>query len=264
MIHPTAIIDPRAEIDPSAHIGPYVIIDGSVKIGPHVRIEAHAQVLNNTTIGAGSRIGHAAIIGGDPQDLSFDPATPSLLIIGERNVIREHVTMHRGSKPGSATRIGDDNFIMASAHFAHDVHMGNRCVMANSALFGGHVHVGNNVFIGGGAAFHQFVRVGDYCMVGGNASISKDVPPYCMVQMENLITGLNVVGMRRAGFSPEERSQIKGVFGLVFRSGHNISQALENVSRQAWAAPCERFIDFISVRNKRGLCRVRLSKTEDS
>ncbi len=259
MIHPTALIDPRAEIDSSAHIGPYVIIDGAAKLGRGVRVEAHAQVLNDTTVGAGCTIGRAAIIGGDPQDLSFDPATPSALIIGEHNVIREHVTIHRGSKPGSATRVGDHNFIMATAHFAHDVQVGNRCVVANGAMFGGHVHLGNNAFIGGGAGLHQFIRVGDYCMIGGNASISRDMPPYCVGQLLNRITGLNVIGLRRAGFTAEERRQIKEVFDLTFRSGYNLTQALEVLAGREWAMPCVRFIDFISTRSKRGLCRVRRS-----
>ncbi|MFZ4765889.1 MAG: acyl-ACP--UDP-N-acetylglucosamine O-acyltransferase, partial [Roseimicrobium sp.] len=126
MIHPTAIIDSRAEIDPTASIGPYAIIEGPVKLRANVKVEAHAQVLGDATIGAGTVIGRAAIIGADPQDLSFKPETESFTIIGENNVIREQVTIHRGSKTGSATRMGDHNFIMATAHFAHDVQIGNK------------------------------------------------------------------------------------------------------------------------------------------
>ena len=257
MIHPTALIDASAQVDPSATIGPYAIIEGPVKIAANVVIGAHAQVIGDTTIGQGTKIGRAAIIGEAPQDLSFDPATPSATIVGENNVIREQVTIHRGSKPGSATRLGDNNFIMANAHFAHDVQVGNRNVIANAALLAGHIHVGNNTFIGGGAVFHQFLRIGDYCVIQGNGSFGKDIPHYCAAQRVNQITGLNVIGLRRQGFGPADRALIKELFDLVFRSGRNLSQAIAAARQREWPAHCENFLKFIEAPTKRGICPMR-------
>jgi UDP-N-acetylglucosamine acyltransferase len=257
MIHPTALIDPRAEIDPTAQVGAYVIIEGPVKLGRGVVVQAHAQILSDVTVGAGTVIGRAAIIGGDPQDLSFDPATESGVVMGERNVIREHVTIHRGSKPGNMTRLGDDNFIMATAHLAHDVSLGNKNVLANAALLAGHVQIGNNSFVGGGAVFHQYVRVGDYCIIQGNGGLGKDLPHYCCAQRINRMTGLNVIGLRRAGFSREDRAAIKEVFDTAFRKGLNFAQALKALDERQWPEACQKFIDFLKAPSKRSICRVR-------
>jgi UDP-N-acetylglucosamine acyltransferase len=262
MIHPTAIIDSRAEIDPTASIGPYAIIEGPVKLRANVKVEAHAQVLGDATIGAGTVIGRAAIIGADPQDLSFKPETESFTVIGENNVIREQVTIHRGSKTGSATRVGEGNFIMATAHFAHDVQIGNKNVIANAALLAGHVHVGNNVFIGGGSVFHQFIRIGDFCMFQGNSSFSKDLPPYCIGNLLNRVAGINVIGLRRAGFTAADRAEVKRVVDLLFRSGLNRSQALEAIAQEAWGTPAQRFIDFIQAPSKKGIARMHLKMGE--
>ena len=205
MIHPTALIDPAAQLDPTVTIGAYAIIEGPVKLAAGVTVGAHAQILGDTSIGASTSIGRAAIIGGDPQDLSFDPATPSQVIIGQNNTIREQVTIHRGSKNGSATRLGDHNFIMANAHFAHDTQIGNRNVVANAALLAGHVHVGNNTFIGGGSVFHQFIRVGDHAFIGGGAGVMHDVIPFGLVRDNPAhLAGLNLVGLRRRGFTREQ------------------------------------------------------------
>jgi len=263
MIHPTALIDARATIDPSVSIGAYALIEGPVKLSANVVIGAHAQIIGDTIIGQGTRIGRAAIIGEDPQDLSFDPATPSLTIIGENNVIREQVTIHRGSKPGSATRLGDNNFIMANAHFAHDVQAGDRNIVANGVLIAGHVHLGNNNFFGGGAAFHQFTRVGDSCVIQGNSTITKDVPHYCAANRRNRITGLNVIGLRRQGFSTADRAMIKELFDLIFRSGRNRSQAIAAARRRVWPAKGEHFLQFIEVPSKRGICAVRAGVKDD-
>lgn len=254
MIHSTALIDSQAQIDPTVSIGPYAIIEGPVKLGPGVRIGAHAQVIGDTVIGANTMIGRAAIIGENPQDLSFDPATPSQVVIGEHNTIREQVTIHRGSKPGSATRVGDHNFLMANAHLAHDVQMGDRNVLANGALLAGHVHVANNSFIGGGAGIHQFVRIGAYSILQGNGKFTKDIPPYCRVAGSGRLSGLNVIGLRRAGFSAAERAQIKALFRLFFQGELNFSQAMAEADAHAWGAPCQPFLDFLKAPSKRGVC----------
>jgi len=257
MIHPTALIDPAAQLDPSVVIGPYVIIDGPAKLAAGVKVEAHAQLVGDVTIGTGTSIGRAAIIGGDPQDLSFKPGTPTGVIIGENNVIREQVTIHRASKAEGATRVGDKNFIMANVHFAHDVQVGNNNIIANAALFAGHIQVGNNNVIGGGGAFHQFIRIGSYCVLAGNGSFSQDVPPYCCGVLFNRLLGLNVIGLRRAGFSAADRAEIKDLFDLIFRSGLNLSQALNQATTRDWPAHCQTLIDFLQAPSRKGVCKVR-------
>ncbi len=263
MIHPTAIIDERAQIHPSVKVGAYAIIEGPAKIAADVVIGAHAHIVGDTTIGKGTKIGRAAVIGEDPQDRSFDPATPSQTIIGENNVIREQATVHRGSKPGSATRLGDRNFIMANAHFGHDSQVGDDNIVANGVLIGGHVHVGNHTFMGGGAVFHQFVRVGDYCVLQGNSGWAHDVPPYCGGQRINRLTGLNVIGLRRSGFNSAERAQIKELFVLMLLSGRNKAQALAEARTRQWPPHCEKFLQFFEAPSKRGICRVRAGESDE-
>ncbi|MBL9116514.1 MAG: acyl-ACP--UDP-N-acetylglucosamine O-acyltransferase [Verrucomicrobiaceae bacterium] len=259
MIHSTALIDPRAQIDSTAEIGAYVIVEGPVKIGAGVKILPHAQIMGDTTIGTGTQIGRAALIGGEPQDLSFDPATESAVVIGEKNIIREQVTIHRGSKAGYVTRIGNNNFIMGAVHFAHDVQLGDRNVVANAALLAGHVQVGNNSFIGGSAVFHQFVRIGDYCIIQGNGSFGKDIPHYCCAQRVNRITGLNVIGLRRAGFGKDDRAAMKKAFDLLFRSGLNLSQAIAEAEKLEWPDAGQRLIEFVKAPSRKGICPVRRS-----
>lgn len=254
MIHPTALISDEALLDPSVEVGPYVIVEGAARIGPGCRLEAHCQVLGSTEIGEGTCIGRAAIIGGDPQDLGFKRETQSGLVIGKNNTIREHVTIHRGSKPGSATRLGDHNFLMAGAHLAHDVILGDRNILANACLLAGHITVGNNTFIGGGAVFHQFLRIGDSCVIQGNGSFGKDIPHFCAAQRTNRITGLNIIGLRRQGFDVGQRSAIKEMFKLLFCSGKNLSQAIAAAREGEWPEPAQRLLDFAASPSKRGLC----------
>lgn len=257
MVHPTAIVSPEATIDPSAEIGAYAIIEGPVQIAAGVKVAPHAQVIGDTHIGENSTIGRGAIIGEDPQDLSFSAATKSGVRIGRGNTIREQVTIHRGSKEGSHTEMGDGNFIMATAHLGHDVKLGNQNIIANAVLLAGHVHVGNHTFMGGGAVFHQFLRIGDYCVIQGNGSFSRDIPHYCAAQRVNRLTGLNVVGLRRQGFSPESRAALKELFDLVFRSGRNLTQARKVAREKDWPEQAERFLEFLEAPSKKGVCFVR-------
>ena len=257
MIHPTALIHPSAEIDPSAEIGPYVIVDGAAKIAAGCRIEAHAQLAGHVEVGAGTVIGRAAIIGGDPQDLGFKPETESGVILGAGNVLREHVTIHRASKAGGFTRMGDGNFLMAGAHLAHDVVMGDKNILANACLLAGHITVGSHTFIGGGAVFHQFMRIGDYCVVQGNGGFGKDIPHYCAAHRINRLMGLNVIGLRRQGFSKEQRAEIKELFKMLFVSGLNLSQAVAVARGREWSPAAQRLLDFVATPSKRGICAVR-------
>lgn len=263
MIHPTALIDPRAQIDPSADIGPYVVVDGAAEVAAGCRIEAHAQLVGHVVVGEGTWIGRGAVIGGEPQDLGFDPATRSSVILGKKNVIREHATIHRGSKEGGITRIGDGNYLMVGCHLAHDVVLGDKNVLANAALLAGHIHVGNSTFIGGGAVFHQFLRIGDFCVIQGNGSFSKDIPHYCKAQRINRLTGLNVIGLRRQGFSSEERGAIKDLFQLLFSSGLNLTQAVQEAAAKEWPEKARHLLEFVQAPSKKGVCPVRPGREDE-
>ncbi|MEI6537162.1 MAG: acyl-ACP--UDP-N-acetylglucosamine O-acyltransferase, partial [Verrucomicrobiaceae bacterium] len=243
--------------------GAYVVIEGPVKIGAGCRIAPHAQIVGDTVIGDGTTIGRGAVIGENPQDIGFDVAIASGVRIGRENVLREHVTIHRGSKPGSMTEIGDANFIMVGAHFGHDVQMGDKNVIANGVLLAGHVHIGCNTFIGGGAVFHQFLRIGDYCVVQGNGSFSKDIPHFCAAQRINRVTGLNVIGLRRQGFTTDDRAAMKQLFDMVFRSGMNLSQAVAAARTMEWPPQALHFLEFLEAPSKKGVCQLRPGKDED-
>lgn len=263
MVHPTAIISPEAVIDPTAEIGAYAIIEGAVKIGAHCQIAPHAQIIGDTSIGDHTKIGRGAVIGEEPQDISFDKQTRSGVKIGNNNTLREHVTIHRGSKEGSYTEVGDGNFLMVGAHLGHDVKMGNKNILANAVLIAGHIHIGNHTFIGGSAVFHQFLRIGDYCVIQGNGSFSKDIPHFCAAQRINRVTGLNVIGLKRQGFTTEDRIEMKSLFDLIFRSGRNLSQAIAAARLKTWSPQAERFLQFLEAPSKKGVCQVRSDRSDE-
>jgi UDP-N-acetylglucosamine acyltransferase len=238
-IHPTAAIE-----------------DGAV-IGRDVDIGPHAVVLRNVTIGPNCRIHAGAVIGDLPQDLTFQPAE-TFVRIGADCVIREHVTIHRGTKPGTTTVVGDGCYLMANSHLGHNVRLGTRVIVANGALLGGYVEVDDGAFISGNVLIHQFVRVGRLAMLSGGCGIGKDVPPFCTtVGLErNRIGGLNTVGMRRAGLSPADRAQVKRAFTLLYRSQLNVSQALERMRQEFTEGPAGDIVTFVSA-SRRGICPMR-------
>lgn len=235
MIHPTAIISPEAKIGQNVSIGAFSIIDATVTIGDHCTIDPHVWITGKTVIGEHNFIGYGSQIGGLPQDTSFDPSTDSGTIIGNHNTIREHVTIHRSTAAGKNTSVGDKNFLMINTHLAHDVQIGNHNTIANNCMLAGHIHMGSFCFLGGGAGFHQFIKIGDYAIVQGNASISKDIPPYCMAHAYNQLAGLNVIGLRRAGFDATTRAEIKQAYKLLFDSGHTMTDALAASADQTWS-----------------------------
>ncbi len=253
-IHPTAIIDPEAQLDEYIVIGPYVCIEGPARIGAGTVIHAHAVISGEVTMGERNTIGHGAIIGTFPQDLSFKPGTRSGVLIGNDNVIRELCTIHRGTGEGTYTRVGDGNFLMAGSHLAHNVQMGSHVIMANNALLGGHVKVEDRVFIGGGSVFHQGIRIGRLAMAQGNSAASKDIPPYCVLAGPNGIAGLNVVGLRRAGFQPETRAEVKTAFKMLYQSGLNSTQALAAAKEKTWGAEAAYFWEFVEAATSKGIC----------
>ena len=252
-IHPTALVHDSARLAHDVSIGPFAIIEEQAVLESGCRVEAHAQILERTIIGEQCLIGRGAIVGGDPQSLSFNPAIPSQVVIGRGNRLREHVTIHRSIYEGKATVIGEDNFLMAGSHVGHDTIMGNRNVLANGVLLGGHVTVGNNVFLGGGSVFHQFIRIGDGSITQGVSGFSMDLPPFVVGASINLVRGLNVIGLKRAGFDTPTRQAIKRAFDLIYRSGKNYRQAIETARQQTWPEPAERFIAFFESRGPKGV-----------
>ena len=255
-IHHTAIVDPSSEIGEGVEIGPYACISAGVTLGSGCRILGHAQVLSGVKLGESCEVGHGTVIGGDPQDFKFSREISSGVEVGAGTVFREHVTVHRGSREGSLTVIGESNFLMAGAHVGHDVRMGDHNVLANNCLLGGEIDVGEGNFFGGGSAFHQFVRVGSLCMVKGLTAISQDVPPFVMVSGSNQVRGLNVVGMSRAGFDKDQRLGVKAAFNHIYRSGMNLSQALAAAEEMEWGSEAMQFIDFFRGESKKGVCRL--------
>jgi UDP-N-acetylglucosamine acyltransferase len=254
MIHPTAVIHPAAQLAANVTIGPYVVIEGAAVIGEGCVIHAHAIIGAHVVMGKGNTIGHGALIGGDPQDFAFKPEVRSRVVIGDGNRIREYVTIHRGTIDDSETAMGDQCFLMAGAHLAHNVRLGNHVILANNVLLGGHVHVGDRVFIGGGCVFHQHIRIGHHAICQGASAFSKDIPPFVIAAERNGVAGLNVIGLRRSGFDAAQRAEIKRAFDLLYRSGKNVTQAREAAAAERWSEAGQAFWEFVNGAKKKGLC----------
>ncbi len=254
MLHPTAVIHPDAQLGSDVTVGPYAVIEGAARIGDRCEIQAHAVIGAHVEMGEDNLIGYGAIIGGDPQDFAFQPEIRSAVRIGSGNKIREYCTIHRGTREGSATVLSDGCFLMAGAHLAHNVAIGSHVILANNALLGGHVQIGDRVFVGGGCVFHQFVRVGRLAICQGLSAFSKDIPPFTTAAERNGIAGLNIVGLRRAGFSAAQRAEIKEAFSLLYRRGLNTAQALAAVAELALSVETREFFDFVAAAKKRGIC----------
>lgn len=256
-IHKTAIVDPKAKLAPDVIIGAYSIIGPNVSIGAGSVIGPHVVIEGRATIGANNRIYSFACIGYPPQDLSYH-GEDTEVVIGSGNTIREHVTIHRGTCSGhGVTRIGDNNFLMAGAHVAHDCLLGNHVVLANTVNLGGHVQVGDHASIGGNTAVHQFVRIGVYAFIGGASGLNKDVPPFMLASgMPARLFGPNLIGLRRNGFSPEAIQALRRSYRILFRSGLPLEGALEKVRMEITALPeVEALIHFVSSSSSRGIMR---------
>lgn len=256
-------MSPSARLAEDVEIGAYACIGGEVEIGARTVVQSHAVIDGLVRLGPENLIGYGAIIGGAPQDLSFKVGIRSGVEIGRGNVIREHVTIHRGTAADSFTTIGDDNFLMVGAHLGHNCAIGNKVVIANNCLLGGYVTVEDGAFLGGGCVFHQFMRVGRLAITQGNAGFGKDLPPFVVGAGVNKVVGLNVVGLKRAGFGPEERKEIKAAFRLLYESGLNTSQALEQARMKTWSAPAQAFFDFVATAKRRGICGFRRTSNEE-
>ncbi|MBN1794985.1 MAG: acyl-ACP--UDP-N-acetylglucosamine O-acyltransferase [Candidatus Omnitrophica bacterium] len=252
--HPTAIIHEGARLTDSVEVGPYTVVDGTVSIGAGTRIGSHCVIQGNTTIGEGCRVFTGAVIGSIPQDLKYK-GEKSALIIGNNNIIREYVTINPGTGRGGVTRIGDNNLLMAYVHVAHDVRIGNQCVIANVGTLGGHVAIGDRVIIGGLAAIHQFVRIGSVAIIGGCSKVVQDIPPYSTCDGHPAcVRGLNIEGLKRAGMSPAVRAALKKAFKILFFSKLAFSHAAERIQDEVELLPEVSFLLDFFKDSKRGIC----------
>jgi len=257
LIHPSAFVDPASHLAADVEVGPGAIIESGAVIGKGCRIQAHAVITGHVKMGARNTVGYGAILGADPQDYDFKPGTKSEVLIGDDNIIREYVTIHRGTKEGSVTRVGDNNFLMVGVHLGHNAAIGNRVIIANNCLLAGYVEVQDGAVLGGGSVFHQFLRVGRLCMVRGGERFPKDIPPFVSAYGTSMVAGINAVGLKRAGFSSETRLEIKRAFRLIYHSGLNITQALEESKKTSWGPEAQEFLDFIASAKKRGVCAAK-------
>jgi UDP-N-acetylglucosamine acyltransferase len=252
MIHPSAIIHPKAKLDSTVRIAPYVVIDEGVELGPDCVVGPHVYLTGITSIGVGNVFHAGCVIGDTPQDLKYKNE-PTRLRIGDKNVFREHVTIHRSNKTAEDTVIGSRNFFMQHSHVAHNCTIGNDVIIAGGALLAGHALVQDKAFVSGNCLVHQFCRVGTLAMMQGRTAISVDLPPFCVTSNSNVMCGLNTVGLRRAGFSPEERLELKKVYKLLFRSGRNVRDALAEARKIYSGAAAKVMLDFVASA-KRGVC----------
>jgi UDP-N-acetylglucosamine acyltransferase len=244
VIHPTAVIDPKAELDPTVKVGPYAVIDAGVKLGAQCIVGPHVYLTGETTIGAHNVFHAGSVIGDAPQDLKYHGEKTGVRI-GDHNVFREHVTVHRSSKVGEWTVIGSHTFLMANAHIGHNSRVADWVIIANGTLLGGYVSIDERAFISGNCLIHQFTRVGSVALMQGGSAISKDLPPFTIAYCENQICGLNVVGLRRAGYSSKDRLELRRVYAALFRSGLNMRQALAKAETTFSDGPGRVMIDFL-------------------
>ncbi|MBK5968703.1 MULTISPECIES: acyl-ACP--UDP-N-acetylglucosamine O-acyltransferase [Thiorhodovibrio] len=250
MIHPSAVIDPDADLHPEVEVGPFAVIGAEVSIGPGCRIGSHAVIKGPTRIGEDNQIYQFAVVGEVPQDKKF-AGERSELVIGDRNVIREFATLHRGTaQDQGVTRIGNDNLLMAYTHVAHDCRIGNNAIMANAASLGGHIQIDDWAILGGFTIVHQFCRLGTHCFTSMGSVVSKDIPPFVTVSGHPArARGVNVEGLRRRNFSAERIALIRQGYRLLYRSGLLIDDAVARLRDMGAEAPdLALMADFVAAR----------------
>jgi UDP-N-acetylglucosamine acyltransferase len=253
-IAPTARVDPQATIGAGVSIGEYCVIEPDVVIGAGCRLEPYVYVKRWTTLGEGNEISAGTVLGTDPLDKNFS-GERSYLRIGARNKIREHYTISRGTQPESVTEIGDDNYIMTSGHIAHNCKIGSKTVICSCALVAGYVEVEDGAFISGGVVIHQFSKIGKLAMIGGNTRVNSDVPPFMLCSDFNAaVKGLNMVGLKRAGFRHSDVTPIKKAYQILFRSRLKLKEALERIETECATDHTRHLVEFIR-RSERGICR---------
>ena len=253
-VAPTARVHPDAVIGPGTRIGEFCVIESETTIGPGCVFQPYVYVKRWTTLGSANEISAGTVLGTDPLDKSFDGAR-SYLRIGDRNKIREHFTISRGTQPESETRIGNGNYIMTAGHIAHNCRLGDDIVVASCTLVAGYVEIENQAFISGGVVIHQYSRVGRLAMVGGNTRVNSDLPPYFLYTNFNVAAkGLNTVGLKRAGFSLSDVERLKAAYRLLYRSGLKHTEALERIEAELPSEHTRHLVDFVR-KSTRGICR---------
>lgn len=252
MIHFSAVVSPSARIGKRVTIGPNVVVDGGVEVGDDCRLGPDVYVTGKTKIGNRCKIHKGAVLGDEPQDFS-DEGGVSSVEIGDDCVVREYVTVHRGSKAETITRIGDRCMLMAFSHVGHNCLLGNDVVLVNNSLLGGYVEVEDKVTISAWVGVHQFCRIGTMAMIGGRANINQDVPPYCLVNHDGEISGVNLIGLRRGGFNSQERREVSKIFKLFFRTHQNRTKAITEIAERYPTQPAIRhFVEHV-MDSKRGI-----------
>jgi UDP-N-acetylglucosamine acyltransferase len=253
-IHPTATVDPAVELAPDVEIGPSCVVSGPVKLGPGVRLIGHVYLQGPLSIGAHSIIYPFACIGFEPQDVKFKPGHPTAgVVIGERAILREHVTIHSATRPDRPTRLGDDVFMLVNSHVGHDAQIGSRVTMVNNSAAAGHVEIGDNVLLGGGAVIHQFVRVGRFVVFSGDCAVNLDVPPFCIVSERNRVGSINRIGLRRNGFPREHITALLHAYRDFLRLPMPNTAIVEGLrARGAHCPPVQEMAEFIAA-SKRGI-----------
>ena len=245
-IHPLANVSPEARLGAGVSIGAFASVEADVELGDHCIVASGAVVKSGVKAGANNEFCEHSVIGGAPQHAGR-PQHIGRVVIGDNNVFREYVTIHRALKPETATSVGNGNYVMASVHFGHDCTIGNHAIFANGALLGGHVSVSDRAFVSGAVAIHQFCRVGRLAMVGGHARVVQDVPPFMLLDGQSgCIVGLNVVGLRRSGHTSEDIAALKSAYRLIYRRGLPWKDVLESLRAEFTAGPVTHLLEFLS------------------
>ena len=235
-IHPTAVVAPEADLGEDVQVGPYVVIEGEVRVGVGCVLRPGAHLIGPLTMGCHNTVYSGAVLGERPQHLKYTDE-PTRLVLGDHNIIREHVTVHRGTSHSWETRIGSHNFLMAHCHVAHDCRIGDHCILANGALMGGHCVLEDNVYLSGNCALHQFVRIGRLALLSGVSAATKDIPPFIIQQRINCVVGVNLVGMRRASIPSDHIDAVRRAFYLIYHSGLTLTESLARVEKEVGQVP---------------------------
>jgi len=258
----TAIVSKKADVADSVEIGPYAIVEEGVTIGPGTAIGPHVCIYKGTSVGSDCKIHAGVILGDEPQDTSFK-GEESFVEIGNGNTFREYVTVHRGTEEATTTVIGNDNYFMAFSHVAHNCTVGDSVTVCNNTLLAGYVTIEDKAFISAGCLIHQFVRVGTLSMAGGGVKINKDILPFMVSTVNNVIDSYNIVGLKRAELSPEVRKEIKQAYSTIYRSGMNLSNALETIEKTGPCKEVQHILEFART-SKRGICFSRSNRTQQA
>jgi UDP-N-acetylglucosamine acyltransferase len=255
-IHPTAVVDPRAEIAADVSIGPFSVVESGVVIGEGCRVAGHTVIKAGTCLGKNNSVSEGVVLGGRPQHLRAGDRVGRLRI-GDGNSIREHVTIHSGLGTDDWTEMGDQNLIMVNAHIAHDCHVGNHTVLTNNVMIAGHVSIGDRAYVSGAVGIHQFCRIGQLAMVGGQAHLNRDVPPFVTIDgLSSHVVGLNTIGLRRNGYREPDIQQLKAAYRVIYRSGLSWNEVLQTLQQEFPTGPAAAFHEFLS-QARRGIMQER-------